>query len=358
MFHNIRILSEKHNVRVISFFENDSEREALRSAESICESVTGVPRLPKYLPHWFSLAPFLIHEFNTPEMREAIERDVRLRTPDVIQSEYLQMGQYRRKGVFSVLTLHEILSANARQAFARETDPLEKLRLFHRWMGMLQYEIAAVRKSDRAVTMTEEDADYVKSYLPRADIRAIPIGVDTYHFLPQAENPSAGLELLFVGNFRHTPNVEAVEFLHRYIHPHFPNAKLIIAGSNVPEHLKQFQGIVLTGYVADTRTLYKRPNTIVVAPLFSGTGQRVKLLEAFSMQMPVVTTALGGAGLRVRDRQEALLAESPQDFVAAIQRLIDSDGLRRSLGGNARKMVSEYFDWKVIGNQFHDVVEP
>ena len=60
MFHNIRILAARHNVRVISFVENNDEREMLRSLDGICESVIPIPRVPDFRPHWLSVLPFLV----------------------------------------------------------------------------------------------------------------------------------------------------------------------------------------------------------------------------------------------------------------------------------------------------------
>jgi polysaccharide biosynthesis protein PslH len=356
MYHNIRILAEKHSVRVLSFFDTDEDREALKSLEGICESAEAIPRFPEYSPHWFSLAPFLIHEFNLPEMRAAVDREIRKRKPDVMQCEYLQMAQYRRPDIFTVLTLHEMLSLNAREVFARENNPLEKLRLFHRWMTMLNCEIGGARRVNRVVTMTENDARYLQSYLPKSDIKPIPIGIDTDFFSPCPEEEPATIELLFVGNFRHTPNVEAAEFIVKYIVPRFPKLKVTFAGSYVPEHIKREKGICLTGHVSDTRLLYRRPNTIVVAPLFSGTGQRVKLLEAFSMAVPVVTTSLGAAGFPVTNEKEVMLAETPGEFVDAIDRLAGSVKIRVQLGSHARRMMIERYTWKQIAEKFDDAV--
>ena len=356
MYHNIRILAQKHRVRVISFFETDEEREALKTLQGVCDSAVGIPRFPEYSPHWFSLAPFLIHEFNLPEMRSAVDREIRERKPDVIQCEYLQMGQYGRRGIFSVLTLHELLSLNAREAFVRESDPLEKLRLFHRWMGMLNCEIGAAKRADCVVTMTEGDAGYLRSYLPGGDIRAIPIGIDPDFFAPLPEDPAAPAELLFVGNFRHSPNVESAEFIAKHIAPRFPKLRVTLAGSNVPADIRRWSGVNWTGYVSDTRVLYRRPNTIVAAPVFSGTGQRVKLLEAFSMAMPVVTTSRGAAGFPVTNGTQAILAETESEFVAAIDRLSASVNFRLQLGASARRMIIERYTWDRIGVELDAVV--
>ena len=135
MFHNIRILAEKHRVRVVSFVERDEERELLRSLDGICDSVTAVKRVPDFRPHWLSLDPFLVREFSTPEMYSAVEIEFRKRKVEVLQCEYLQMAQFHRKGIVNVLTMHEAVSANAWEAFQRQADPWEKFREFYRWMA-------------------------------------------------------------------------------------------------------------------------------------------------------------------------------------------------------------------------------
>src|SRR5262245_16611864 len=238
MFHNIRILAEKHSVRVLSFVENEEELEWLKSVQPICESITGLRRVPDFGAHWFSLAPFVIREFGTPAMHQAVDEAIRVKKVDVIQCEYLQMAQYKRPGVFSILTAHETYSSNAYHSFQTASDAIEKLRMFSRWMAMLNYEISQCTAFDRVVTMTEDDANYLRSYARHADIRAIPIGIDADYFQPSRDSAQdVPLQLVFVGNFRHTPNVQAAEFLLTEVAPHFPKIEMIIAGSYVPEAL-------------------------------------------------------------------------------------------------------------------------
>jgi glycosyltransferase involved in cell wall biosynthesis len=359
MFHNIKILAEHHSVRLISFIESDEEREMLRPLENMCESVLAVRRVPDFRPHWLSVQPFLAREFSTREMYLAVDSEFRRKRVDTLQCEYLQMAQFRRPNVFTVLTLHEMLSANAYEAFLRATDAAVKFKLFYRWMQMLRYETWMSQKVDRVVTMTKPDADYLRSYLPDVDIRNIPIGIDPHEFTPALEEPSRSLEILFVGNFRHSPNVDAAEFLIEKIAPRFPAVQFMIPGSHVPDSFKTraTANVAFPGYIPDTRVLYRRPNTIVVAPLFSGTGQRVKLLEAFSMACPVLTTSIGAMGFPLRDGIEALVADNVEDFTAALRRLIASDDLRRRMGESARQMILRDFCWIRLGEQFLHLVE-
>jgi glycosyltransferase involved in cell wall biosynthesis len=357
MYHNIRILSERHRVRVISFVESEEERERLASVREICESVVAIQRVPDYRPHWLSTRPFLIREFGTPAMYSAVDAAFRSERVDVLQCEYLQMAQFRRPGTFSILTAIEAVSKNAWEDFSVQQDPLTKFRLFYRWMQMLHYEIPVTRKFDRVVTMTPEDAAYLSSYSPSANIRPISIGVDSEYFHPLPEEAERPLEVLFVGNFRHTPNVEAVSFLIRHVAPRFPGIQFIFPGKNVPSELVGGSNVSFPGYVPEIRTLYSRPNTIVLAPLFSGTGQRVKLLEAFSMGCPVVTTGVGAMGFPIRSGEEAILANTPDEFVDALRLLVESIEYRRKLGVQARRMIEEKFGWPRLAEEFLGVIE-
>src|SRR5258708_2952049 len=126
-------------------------------------------------------------------------------------------------------------------------------------MQILRYEVMMSRKFDRVVTMTAEDAAYLRSYSPAAGIHTVPIGIDPDEFEPLPEEPARPLEVLFVGNFRHTPNLEAAEFLIRHIAPQFPNIPFVIPGSFVPDafHREAPPNVSFPGYLSDPRTLYR-----------------------------------------------------------------------------------------------------
>ena len=358
MFHNIRILAEEHSVHVVSFVENEEERELLGSLDGICESVSGVDRVPDLRPRPWSLDPTMMWYFDVTEMHRTVAEVVDRRRIEVLQCEYLHMAQFRRADLFTIWTAHEVMSANAHKEFLAENHPLEKIRSYYRWMAMLRYEVRAARSFDRVITLTDADADYLRSYAPSADVRPIPIGVDAHWYTPLDEHPDQRLDAVFLGNFRHTPNVEAVCFLIEHVVPHFPELHFQVAGSNVPDGLVDGAPVELMGYQPDTRVLYNRPNTIVLAPLFSGSGQRVKLLEAFSMAMPVVTTSTGAAGFPVADGKEAFVADRAAGYRGALRALCDSRELRLEMGRLAREMILENLDWSRLADAFLEAVTP
>jgi glycosyltransferase involved in cell wall biosynthesis len=94
-----------------------------------------------------------------------------------------------------------------------------------------------------------------------------------------------------------------------------------------------------------------------MAPLFSWTGQRVKMLEAFAMGCPVVTTRIGAMGYPVRNGEEAIFADTPLEFSDALRTLIGSMEFRRQLGERGRRMVTEKFGWNRLAEDFLSVVE-
>jgi polysaccharide biosynthesis protein PslH len=357
MYHNIRLLSEKHSVHVLSFVWTAEEAELLNSVRPICESIEGIQRVPDFGRHWLSVKPFLVREFGAPEMHRRVDAMLRSKKFDVLQCEYLQMAQFRRKNVFSLLTAHDVQTQSAWEAFEAELDPFSKAKLFYRWMQTLRYEMTQIRKFDRVVTMTPEDAAYLKSYSPGANVLPIPIGIDAGEFCPAETNPLEAVSVLFMGNFFHLPNVEAARFLVREIAPRFPEVRFCIAGSPILEGAQGGPNVELAGHIPDTRTLYHSPNTVVMAPLFTGTGQRVKLLEAFSMACPVITTRVGAMGFPVEAGVNMLIAQTGDEFAAALRRLIAEPGLRRRMGDNARRMILDRFDWPRIGKEYLDVVE-
>jgi len=122
------------------------------------------------------------------------------------------------------------------------------------------------------------------------------------------------------------------------------------------ERLDRHPGVSLRGYVEDLRPLY-RECAVFAAPILSGNGMRVKLLEALSMGMAVITTPLGAQGFQVRHGRELLIADSPEAFADAAVELLQDSRRRAELGARARELIRKHYDWSVIGREFLDVVE-
>jgi sugar transferase (PEP-CTERM/EpsH1 system associated) len=213
-------------------------------------------------------------------------------------------------------------------------------------------------------TFANVDAVWVCSDVERdlaaRDARAgrvwtVPNGVDTDRFSPQGEKADPG-SLLFFGRLDYFPNIDGLGFFANQVLPRIrathPDVRLDIVGAGGADEIRQVvqatSGCRLLGRVEDLRIPLDRAGIIVV-PLRVGGGTRLKVLEALSMARPVVSTRIGAEGIDVRDGEHLLLADTADDFAAAVGRLLDDPELGATLGRNGRDLVRRSYDWKHVG---------
>ena len=367
MYYNLKILASRHRVSLISFVEQDAERHCLGDLGSLGIEVKTVLRRAEPARHLWMPKPREFDEFASAEFRTQVQETLSAKDFDVVQAEFFQMAQHLPPDlpVLRVLTEHEIIFSNYRSAFERETQLWRKCVKCYDWLVQLNYEARVCRNFHRIACMTDEDRVILSRFVEPSRLRTVPIGVDSAYFDPQqVPAEEASRRMLFVGNYRHPPNRDATHFFVREVLPlirrEIPDAEFCIAGSNAqlldPRAVREADGVRVAGYVPDIRTCY-RSATLFVAPILTGTGMRVKLLEALSMGMAVVATPLAGQGFRSTHGQAMLTAGTAGAFAEQAVKLLRNPELRSSLGVNARQMIREQYDWNVIGRQFLDLVE-
>ena len=160
--------------------------------------------------------------------------------------------------------------------------------------------------------------------------------------------------MLFLGSFRHLPNQEGLNWFTKKVLPAVlqqkPRARLVIVGSEPPPHhsLPNLpDNIELRGFVEDVREPLGR-YAVFVCPILSGSGMRVKLLEAFAAGIPVVSTPLGAEGLTEKDGEICALAEDPAEFARKIVELFDDADKAQHLACVARERVVATRDMRVL----------
>jgi GT2 family glycosyltransferase len=175
--------------------------------------------------------------------------------------------------------------------------------------------------------------------------------------LPLAERA----HLLFVGNFSHRPNGDAVNFFAREVLPlvreSLPDVETFVVGDHAPAELKAYEaaGVRLLGYVPDIAPLFAR-SRVFVAPMRFGAGMKGKVGDALSYGLPVVTTTVGAEGMFLRDGEEALIADTAAEFAAAVVRLYRDEGLWQRLSSNAHAHVERHFSPRVVGRVVNDSI--
>jgi glycosyltransferase involved in cell wall biosynthesis len=166
--------------------------------------------------------------------------------------------------------------------------------------------------------------------------------------------------MLFIGSFRHDPNRVAVDWFVRHVLPHIlrrqPTAKLVIAGSDPPPshaYADYEANLEMLGYVEDIREPLAR-GAVFVCPILSGSGVRVKLLEAFAAGIPVVSTTVGAEGLARQDGEFCALADDPAMFAERTLQLLEDPQTAAQMATRARAEVAANWDMGAITRKLVD----
>jgi GT2 family glycosyltransferase len=304
-----------------------------------------------------SILPHAVREFASQEIEWRLHREMYLREIDVVQLEYTALaqygGDYRR--LACVLFEHDIYFQSIARGSANPKGMLETAKTNYEYLRALRYELRNLPRFDRVQVCSPENGNYLLSFLPslrgRIDDNRAGIATARYEFHANGREPET---MLFLGSFRHLPNQEGLNWFTKKVLPAVlelkPRARLVIVGSEPPplHSLPNLpDNIELRGFVEDVREPLGR-YAVFVCPILSGSGMRVKLLEAFAAGIPVVSTPLGAEGLAGKDGEICALAEDPADFARKIVELFDDPEKAGKLACRAREQVVATRDMRVL----------
>jgi glycosyltransferase involved in cell wall biosynthesis len=235
-------------------------------------------------------------------------------------------------------------------SFRRSTSQLpkwyEKILNYMQLPALLLNELRAIKLADKTFVCSELDRSYLRSRWRLTGIVTVPNAIT----IPEPQPLTLDPILLFIGSYGYKPNVDAAKFLIDKIWPKIkmkiPEAKLIIAGSN-PKRINGYDnnipGVTFTGFVDDLEGLYREAR-IVCAPILSGGGTRIKIIEAAAYGKPIVTTRIGAEGLEMRDGHELFLRDDPEAFAQICLQLLDDYLLCNRVGSAARNIAIQHYD--------------
>ena len=193
----------------------------------------------------------------------------------------------------------------------------------------------------------------------------IPNGAGDEMFVNRLEPKNLNRpELLFIGNFFWLQNTEAAEFLLQKIYPvlrnKVPDAQIVIAGQNAKQRLSSFENenIKIIDIAPDdtntVQSLYHKA-TLFIAPVFGPGGTNLKILAAMAAGLPVVSTPIGAKRLGMENLVNALMAESPEEFVDGIASMLSNSNLYESIRKNAYELAQSSYSWSAISRELEVV---
>ena len=238
---------------------------------------------------------------------------------------------------------------------------LKRWYMKHLSLTLRAYELEHLNDYDGVVCITRNDADYFRSCFGVGSVGAtflrprelIPFGIEPEEVAVDGVEPAS---LFHIGAMDWIPNCEGVDwFLDKVwpiVHERVPSARLYLAGRKMSSRLMnaQIDGVVVVGEVADAMH-FIGSKQINIVPLLSGSGIRVKIIEAMSMGKAVVSTTVGAQGIEYSNGVNLLIADTPEQFAKQIERLVNDADYCRRVGEAAARLVAEQYDESVLSKK-------
>lgn len=363
----LRHLAQKHDVTLLSFTRPTDSAESIAHLRGFCADLKTVPVNRTSSAEGFSLIRSLITNQShivirddQPAMRAAVRALSADYSFDAVHADQLAMAAYalgidRTRARLRVIDAHNAYYLIPRRMAEVDTSPL--WRLYHRREAelLVQHEARVYAQFDRILTVTNDDRACLEALMgptARDKFSTLPICVDaTVPLVARAENPRA---LLLLGGLHWQPNADAARWFATEVFPRvrarIPNARLLIVGARPPADLQALDGVdgvSVTGYVADTLP-HIAASAALVAPLRSGGGMRVKIVEAMQWGLPVIATPIGAEGITLVPGRDALIADTVEGLADAAVRVLTDPETARSLSAHGRALVAARYDWRKV----------
>jgi polysaccharide biosynthesis protein PslH len=301
----------------------------------------------------FSAEPYDLQRFRSEQYSEALHSLLLREHFDIIQCEGLLFSYYI-DGIRSITDTPLIFRAHNVEHRIREmmaelaTVPVEKDYLKNLASRLRKLELRALKQFDAIIPISEPDFQWFKSAAPDRPMMLSETGANVTE--PFNEPDNAGLRVGFIGALNWQPNIDALRWFLAAVWPRvlrtLPDATFHIAGRSATAKAKVLiagKNVFHEGEVEDANR-FVASMTVMIAPLFAGSGLRIKIIEAMSHGKTVVATPVAAEGLPVEDHREILIGTDAVSFSDALISALSDPQLRADIGAKARALVIDRFD--------------
>jgi len=223
-----------------------------------------------------------------------------------------------------------------------------------------QFEKKSIPLFDAILCISPTDKLWFAAQNNNIPIEVIPFGIDI-DTIPNNITPCYCNNLFSIASMDWYPNIEGIRWfldnVWEQIHHFYPNLVFRIAGRNMPDSLKQthLKNIDIVGEVNNAQEFMLK-NGILIVPLWSGSGIRIKIIEAMAMGKVVITTSIGMEGICAEDKKHILIANSPQNFVEAVTFCMKNPAICKQIGKNAQQFIKENYNNEKISKKIHQLL--
>jgi glycosyltransferase involved in cell wall biosynthesis len=220
------------------------------------------------------------------------------------------------------------------------------------------YERNIINKPDAIVSITPEDKEAFINLGSKLPLYVTPISINSNDFnYPEHHNRYP--VLFHLGSMNWLPNLEAIDWfldnLWPNLHNKYPALKLYIAGRGMPDRLikSNIPSLYVYDQVDDAKA-WMNAKDIMIVPLLSGSGMRVKIIEGMALGKTIISTTIGAEGIAYTHLENILIADTTEEFVSMIDLCINDFEFCKTIGRNAKELVKDHYDNKRVGEELND----
>jgi polysaccharide biosynthesis protein PslH len=358
-------LGRTHEVTLLSFIDA-SKTPDLSALNKICREVHTHP-WREYDPGsrhaklgLFSSWPRSHVDTYSTEMEQRVRQVLAENNFDLIIASQSQMASYSKCFDKKAALLEEVELGVFRDQYIQARSLPDRIHYGLTWAKHRYYLSRALRAFHACTVVSKQELAILSESVPEFEnVAVIPNCIDLTRYQNLNCEPRAN-SLVFTGSFLYQPNYDAMAWFVKDILPkiqaEIPDVHLTVTGDPGNYLLPPTPGVSQTGFVPDVQP-YVASTWASIVPLRSGGGTRLKILEAMAMRTPVITTSKGAEGIDLTHNYSALIADTADDFAAAVVRLFSDVSLRERLVENAFEMVREKYDWASVMPLFLQLVD-
>jgi glycosyltransferase involved in cell wall biosynthesis len=300
---------------------------------------------------------YFVSRFFFRAFEEEIVRKLKAHTFDLVQLEGVFLATYiplirKHSSAKIVIRAHNLEHQIWERHLVNEPSFIKKKYLSLQSKRLKRFELEAFANADAVVTITDEDKKNIQGLVPQKALYTCLTGInlDTYKHVESALEANT---LFHFASMDWMPNEEAAGWLLEAVWPkvlkQLPDSRLILAGKNMPEKFRRLanKNLEVIEQVNSSSEFY-RTYDIMLVPLWSGSGLRIKLVEGLAYGKAIITTSIGAEGIAYTNHKNLVVADDAEDFANAIISLLTDGQKKKNLQENARLLAETCFDYRRI----------
>lgn len=364
--HEVKVLALNTNKYFVDEKEIPEDYKKQTGIELIYTDLSIKP-LDAFL-NLFSNNSFHVDRFISRDFKNKLIEVLKQESFDIVQLEMLYMTPYmdtirQHSNAKIILRSHNIEHLIWERIASKTKNPLKKYYLKLLTRKLKNYEIDFLNKYDGIITISNKDASYFLAQgctIPLTDV-AFGVEVDEYKI---SEKPYEFPSLFHIGSMNWMPNDEGIRWFVSNTWPmvteRYPDLKLYLAGRMMPEWLTKLnvRNIEILGEVPDAME-FIQSKAVMIVPLFSGSGIRIKIIEGMALGKAIISTTIGAEGINYTNKENIMIADDPQAFLLAIESCLKDINECDRIGKNAKSLIQSEHSLEMVVKkleEFYDQV--